>query len=35
MTAIPTEIPHYVVEVVDKESQQLVTSIEVLSPANK
>jgi hypothetical protein len=35
ITAVPTEIPHYVVEVVDRENQELVTSIEVLSPANK
>lgn len=35
VTAVPTEIPHYVVEVVDRENQELVTSIEVLSPANK
>ena len=34
-TVMPTEIPHYVVEIRTAESRELVTTIEVLSPANK
>lgn len=34
-TVMPTALPHYVVEIVAVEQQTLVTSLEVLSPANK
>ena len=35
VTVMPAERPHYVVEIRSAENQQLVTSLEVLSPANK
>ena len=34
-TVMPAEQPHYVVEIRHADNQQLVTSLEVLSPANK
>jgi len=34
-TLLPQEIPHYVVEIYAADKKELVTSIEVLSPANK
>lgn len=35
LALIPTEIPHYVVEIHTADGKELVTTIEVLSPANK
>lgn len=35
VTVMPAEQPHYVVEIRTVENQQLVTSLEVLSPSNK
>lgn len=35
LAPIPTEIPHYVVEIHTADGKELVTTIEVLSPANK
>ncbi len=34
-TVIPQKTPHYVVEIYDRENDDLVTAIEILSPANK
>lgn len=34
-TVMPSEIPHYIIEIRTAESRELVTTIEVLSPANK
>ena len=34
-TVIPQKVPHYVVEIYDRENDDLVTAVEILSPANK